>query len=223
MRIFNLDELIRSLLVESLARDRMIPNLPDSRKRKVKNRSIRGIVLNENADEQSRFEVFDRINTGSKIANRAEVRRGALIGPFLDLVIELSNDSLFAELAPVTESSVKLQRKRGTVTRFFAYGDGLEGYRDRPSDFLFAYAKRMNGRFDEDPGEIETYRQRFKNVMEFSNRVFPLGFRKTPKATRTPRTRFEALAIGTQLALAARPDLIGEAPDTSEWLASDGS
>ncbi len=196
-------------------------NLPDSRKRKVKNRSIRGIVLNENADEQSRFEVFDRINTGSKIANRAEVRRGALIGPFLDLVIELSNDSLFAELAPVTESSVKLREKEELVTRFFAYGDGLEGYRDRPSDFLFAYAKRMNGRFDEDPGEIETYRQRFKNVMEFSNRVFPLGFRKTPKATRTPRTRFEALAIGTQLALAARPDLIGEAPDTSEWLASD--
>jgi len=52
-------------------------DLPESRQRKVKNRSIRGIVLNEHADEEARFDLFDRINTGSKIANTAEVRRGA--------------------------------------------------------------------------------------------------------------------------------------------------
>jgi hypothetical protein len=196
-------------------------DLPDSRKRKIKNRSIRGIVLNENADEQSRFEVFDRINTGSKIANKAEVRRGALIGPFLDLVIDLSKDPLFIELAPVPETSVKLRDREELVTRFFAYGDGLVGYKDRPADFLFAYAKKMNSQFEENAQEIENYRQRFKNVMEFSKRVFPLGFKKTERATETPRTRFEALAIGTQLALAARPRLANETPDTSGWLASD--
>lgn len=53
-------------------------DLPDSRQRKVNNRSIRGIVLNEHADEQARFDMFERINTGSKVANKAEVRRGAL-------------------------------------------------------------------------------------------------------------------------------------------------
>lgn len=196
-------------------------DLPDSRKRKVRNRSIRGIVLNENADEQSRFEVFDRINTGSKIANKAEVRRGALIGPFLDLVIDLSKYPLFIELAPVPDSGVKLRDREELVTRFFAYSDGLDGYKDRPSDFLFAYAKKMNDRFKEYPQEIETYRQRFKNVMEFSKRAYPMGFRKTPRATETPRTRFEALAIGTQLALAARPALLSETPETSEWLASE--
>lgn len=196
-------------------------DLPDSRKRKVGNRSIRGIVLNENADEQSRFEVFDRINTGSKIANKAEVRRGALIGPFLDLVIDLANDPLFAELAPVTDSAVKLREREELVTRFFAYGDGLEGYRDRPADFLFAYAKKMNSRFEDNPQEVEIYRERFKNVMEFSRRAFPWGFRKTPNANQTPRTRFEALAIGSHLALADSPALGSEIPDTSEWLASD--
>ena len=49
-------------------------DLPEARQRKIKNRSIRGIVLNEHADEQARFDLFDRINTGSKIANKAEVR-----------------------------------------------------------------------------------------------------------------------------------------------------
>ena len=116
---------------------------------------------------------------------------------------------------------MKLREREELITRFFAYGDGLEGYKDRPSDFLFAYAKEMNGWFQEHPEEVEQYRKRFKDVMEFCKRVFPRGFRKTQKDTRTPRTRFEALAIGTELALAARPDLIGNTPDTSEWLASD--
>lgn len=195
-------------------------DLPESRQRKIRNRSIRGIVLNENADDQSRFEVFDRINTGPKIANKAEVRRGALIGPFLDLVIELSGDALFAELAPVTKPAVNLREREELVTRFFAYGDGLEGYKDRPADFLFAYAKKMNTQLAENPQETEKYRQRFANTMGFCKRVFPLGFKKTLRATETPRTRFEALAIGSQLALTARPDLANETPDTSEWLAS---
>ena len=134
-------------------------DLPASRQRKIKNRSIRGIVLNEHADEQSRFDIFERINTGSKVANKAEVRRGALIGPFLDLAIELAEDATFTELAPVPPKSVKLREREELVTRFFAYGDGLEDYRDRPSDFLFRYAKKMNEYFVTNPNEVEEYRK----------------------------------------------------------------
>jgi uncharacterized protein with ParB-like and HNH nuclease domain len=105
-------------------------DLPESRQRKIKNRSIRGIVLNEHADEQARFDIFERINTGSKIANKAEIRRGALSGPFLDLVRELAKDPLFTELAPVPASGRKLRVDEELVTRFFAYSDGLDGYKD---------------------------------------------------------------------------------------------
>src|SRR6202167_5021457 len=103
-------------------------DLPASRQRKIKNRSIRGIVLNEHADEQARFDLFDRINTGSKVANKAEVRRGALVGPFLDLVIGLANEPAFADLAPVSEKDKNLREREELVTRFFAYSDGLDGY-----------------------------------------------------------------------------------------------
>ena len=44
-------------------------DLSNARQRKFLNRSIRGIVLNENADPQARFDMFERINTGSKVAN----------------------------------------------------------------------------------------------------------------------------------------------------------
>ncbi len=195
-------------------------DLPESRTRKVKNRSVRGIVLNEHADDQARFEIFDRINTGSKIANKAEVRRGALIGPFLDLVIDLTNDPVFADLAPMPEKSVKLREREELVTRFFAYGDGLEGYHDRPSDFLFQYAKRMNAQFNQHPGEIEKYRKRFHETMTFIANAFPYGFRRKQEGIATPRTRFEAIAIGSDMALQQKPGLAVARSDVLKWLTS---
>ena len=196
-------------------------DLPESRKRKIRNRSIRGIVLNEHADERARFDVFDRINTGSKVANKAEVRRGALGGLFLDLVIDLSNDPTFIGLAPVPDPQVKLRAREELVTRFFAYGDGLEGYQDRVSDFLFAYAKRMTAHFDGHPDASGEYRSRFLDTMQFVSRVFPYGFRRTPRGVATPRARFEAIAIGSYLALKERPTLVDEPVDVTSWMGSD--
>jgi hypothetical protein len=195
-------------------------DLPESRQRKIKNRSIRGIVLNEHADEQARFDLFDRINTGSKVANKAEVRRGALVGPFLDLVIELARDNLFSNLAPVTDQRNRTREGEELVTRFFAYGDGLEGYHDKVSPFLFAYAKKMNEAFTADPALIEQYRRRFADTMVFISRVFPFGFRKTQTATVTPRVRFEAIAVGSYLALRERPGLAEQEVAVAEWLDS---
>jgi len=192
-------------------------DLPVPRQRKIKNRPIRGIILNEHADEQARFEIFDRINTGSKIANKAEVRRGALIGPFLDLVISLTNDENFANLAPFPDQSIRLRAREELVTRFFAYGDGLEGYRDRPSEFLFSYAKKMNSHFVENPGEVEKYRQRFLSTMDFVKRVFPFGFKRKADGTTTPKARFEAIAIGSYLSLKAKPALARQKIDISAW------
>ncbi|WP_206610440.1 hypothetical protein [Actinomyces wuliandei] len=103
--------------------------------------------------------MFERINTGSKIANNAEIRRGALAGPFMDMVAELAQLPVLIELAPM---SAKTRRERGyeeLVTRFFAYGDGLEGYRDRPADFIFSYSKKMNKEFEADPALADSYRE----------------------------------------------------------------
>ena len=195
--------------------------LPESRQRKIRNRSIRGIVLNEHADERARFDLFERINTGSKVANKAEVRRGALGGPFIDLIIELSTNETFVALAPVSEARAKLREREELVTRFFAYGDGLEGYQDKVSSFLFAYAKRMTTYLSEHPAAIAEYRQRFTGTMNFIQRVFPFGFRRAPTGTATPRTRFEAIAIGSYLALQQQPTLVRQTVDVTQWLGSD--
>jgi hypothetical protein len=193
-------------------------DLSPARQRKITNRSIRGIVLNEHADEQARFDMFERINTGSKVANTAEVRRGALHGPFQDLVVELATAPILAELAPVSTKSKNERIPEELVTRFFAYGDGLEAYRDSPSRFIFEYTKRMNSVFEANPALVEEYRTRFYTVMTFVQRVFPHGFRKASNPNTTPRVRFEAIAVGSYLALRDDPGLITAERDVSDWI-----
>jgi hypothetical protein len=182
-------------------------DLPESRQRKIRNRSIRGIVLNEHADENARLDMFERINTGSKTVNPSELRRGALAGPFLDLVNELSEDPTFTRMAPMSHKRKSEAGYEELVTRFFAYGDGLEEYKDAPREFTFGYSKKMNDLFRADPGLFSQYRKRFADTMEFIERAFPYGFRKTATSNATPRARFESIAIGSYLALKKRPEL----------------
>jgi hypothetical protein len=197
-------------------------DLPESRQRKINNRSIRGIVLNEHADEQARFDMFERINTGSKIANKAEVRRGALAGPFMDLIVELATVPKFETLAPVSKKELDEREREELVARFFAYSDGLDGYKDRPSEFIFNYVKQMNVRVAEDSALVDQYRARFAETIDFIGRVFPHGFRRNGKGKATPRARFEAIAVGSRLALDERPTLTHEAvADVLPWLTGD--
>lgn len=194
-------------------------DLPESRQRKINNRSIRGIVLNEHADEQARFDMFERINTGSKIANMAEVRRGALAGQFMNLIIEMATLPEFVALAPVSKKDLNEREREELVARFFAYSDGLDGYKDRPSEFIFNYVKRMNVSVVENPDLISHYRTKFQETIDFVQRAFPYGFRRKANGKATPRARFEAIAVGTCLALSERPDIAhGVVPDVLPWL-----
>ncbi|MDT7801341.1 MAG: hypothetical protein QOI78_4774, partial [Actinomycetota bacterium] len=204
-------------------------DLPESRQRKLNNRSIRGIVLNEHADESARLDMFERINTGSKIANPAEIRRGAVAGPFLQLVIELADDPLLARLAPMPKKAKAERGHEELVSRFFAYSDAysndLADYHDRPKDFIFDHATKMNVILSEKPEIADEYRRRFADTMSFVDRIFPNGFRKNSRSTATPRARFEAIAIGSYLAITERPQLRENADpaklNVESWLSGD--
>ena len=78
----------------------------------------------------------------------------------------------------------------------------------------------MNDYFINNPDAVDQYRQRFMDTMAFVHRVFPFGFRgsKTGKVTR--RARFEAIALGSFLALRERPELAADQVQVTDWLAS---
>ncbi|MFM5604280.1 DUF262 domain-containing protein [Aeromonas caviae] len=193
-----------------------------ARQRKVLNKSIRGIILSEDTDFESRIDLFERINTGSKAANSAEVRQGALQGPFMDFIGELTKNAKFILLAPVTKKQEKEREREELVSRFFAYSDGIEEYKDNVRPFIFNYIKRMNARFELEPNLKNEYKARFERMLDFVERTFELGFKKSLRATSTPRTRYEAIAIGSHLALEENPALVVSNERANEILHSDG-
>lgn len=199
----------------------MFEDLTPARQRKLLNKSIRGIVLNEHADDQARFDMFERINTGSKVANTAEVRRGALQGRFQQMVEELAGSKELARLAPVSVKAKSERIPEELVTRFFAYGDGLEDYKESPSRFIFEYVKKMNEAFEENRALEGEYKNRFARMIEFVDAAFPNGFRKIENPNSTPRVRFEAIAVGSHLALTTKPGLVAQEVKVSDWIEGD--
>ncbi|WP_430953311.1 DUF262 domain-containing protein [Rhodococcus sp. 24CO] len=196
-------------------------DLKESRQRKLKNRTIRGVVLDEQADDQARAELFDRINTGSKSANPAEIRRGALPGPFTDLVTELAGSEIFKSLTPMSQMQENSRAREELVSRFFALSGDLDGYRDRVADYLFAYAKNMSEELTRNPERSNSMREEFNRTMEFIASSTPYGFKKNERAAATPKTRYEAIAIGTKQALEQIPDLRVDKNKLKELLDSE--
>lgn len=190
-----------------LLNNKKYDDLLDNRKLILKNKVIRAIVLSHKADEETRVDLFDRINTGSKIAVPAEIRRGLLQGPFYTLVEELSQNLLFNQLAPVSEAKRKEGEREELITRFFSYGDGLDGYKQNVSNFQFAYTKKMNSKFAENPHLEQEYRQRFNKIMQFFEERYPSGFQHRGKV---PRARFEGMAISVYLAEKECPGILNQ-------------
>jgi len=203
----------------------LFADLLEARQRKFLNRTIRGIILEEDTEEESRQELFERVNTSSKIANPAEVRRGSMAGAFTRLIAELSIDPNFVELTPATPAQAKTRKREELVARFFAYGDGLDGYRDRPQRFVDAYVKQMNLRASTEPSLVDEYRAAFANTMSTAKTAYG-RFSKTDNAMTTPNARFEALAVGLHVALHERPQLAPvnvQFPDSPEFLKMVGA
>jgi len=189
-------------------------DLTTDRKNKLEDITIRTIILDTDTDPSTRAEMFARINRMGTVANEAEIRRGSLPGPVTELINEMATDPNFTDMTPLTAKTVSKREREELATRFFAYvnrndtPDGrFPGYRDRPKKFFYDYLKVANLEAENNPHIIQEMRDEFLNVLSFVKSTFPLGFTKSKKAKTIPRVRFEAIAIGTALALRGNPQL----------------
>ena len=189
-------------------------DLPEERRNKLEDVTIRTIVLDTETDPSTRAEMFARINRAGTAANEAEIRRGSLPGPVTDLIKELAELRAFEEMTPISSRAVGQREREELVTRFFAYTDTSEtengrfpGYRDRPKWFLYDYLKTANDRAERDLNLIEEMRGEFERMLAFVKTTFPRGFQKAGNGHAVPRVRFEAIAVGTALALRQNSNL----------------
>ena len=189
-------------------------DLPINLQRYLDNQDFRIIVVDD-AKEEIRQDIFERINTTSEGLTDSEIRKGSFSGPFYDLVLELKKDKRFRDICPVSEDREKRGEYEELVLRFLAYSDKYLEFKHDVAKFLNIFLEAKNrSEFDSN-----LYRDRFNKMISFISAHFPLGFRKDLNNNSTPRVRFEAISVGTYLALKDKPDL--EEPNI-EWINSDG-
>lgn len=204
-------------------------DLPEDRRNKLEDVTIRTIVLDTSTDPSTRAEMFARINKSGTVANEAEIRRGSLPGPVTELIRDLAESPAFVALTPMSQKTVDQREREELVTRFFAYLNRSEtpegrfpNYRDRPKKFLYDYLKSANDEAAANPQLIAEMRSEFDRMLQAVAELFPNGFRKGANANTVPRVRFEAIATGTALAMRKNADLEVTQEQVAERMAEKG-
>ena len=189
-------------------------DLPLARQRRFNRATLRMIVLTEKADEETRRDIFERINTGSVPLNYMEKRRGISPGPFVDLLEELAKESKFVRLCSLSDASRRSREPEEFVLRFFAYLNNYKNFERQVNVFLNEYLEAQNN-----PNINQDYfRHTFHTMLNFVDEYLPNGFAKKKGHVRTPRIRFEAISVGVALALREKSDL---QPRSLDWIESD--
>jgi hypothetical protein len=169
------------------------------RQRRVRKRSLKMIALGEKINAKARFDLFERINTGSDELKPIEVIKGAYGGDFYDFISECANNKLFRKLCPISENRTLREEPQQMVLRFFAYSENRDNYKGSVSPFIEAYIKNKRKTFNEDMKK--NMKDNFEKMLIFVDKNFKNGFAKTKGAKSTPRVRFEAISVGVYLAL----------------------
>ncbi len=188
--------------------------LPLVRQRKFNRTTIRIIALSDEADEETRRDLFERINTGSDPLRDMEQRRGIMRGPFVTFIEKCAAHPLLHKLAPLSPSYIKRREREEFALRFFAYAERYLDFDKSVKEFLDLYVKEKNNGFDE-----KAMWKEYDSMLQFVEKYFPnKGFRRRNFRT-AKRVRYEAISVGVALALRENPNLIP--PSTEDWSESD--
>lgn len=124
---------------------------------------IRTITFKKDSDKDLRFEIFERLNTGSVALNDQELRNCIYRGSFNSLLKELSQDSDFTYLLGLKKPD-KRMRDIELVLRFAAfYHKTYLKYKPPMKNFLNAEAEQYCNISKEDTLELRTA---FKNTCQ---------------------------------------------------------
>ncbi|EOY5736469.1 DUF262 domain-containing protein [Enterobacter cloacae] len=194
-------------------------DLMASRQRRFLRASLRFIELKGDVEEQHRRDLFERINSGVKRLEAMEVRHGSDAAAsvfYRDVVSPCSTNELFARLAPLSDRKRSNGDHRELVLRFFAYLNDLDNYKGFVAPFIDNYLNVQAEAVKEQ--DVDNFINDFESMLAFVETHFPMGFKKTPTSKTTPRARYEAIAVGTALALKANPQLQAPAIPVGDWL-----
>ena len=204
-------------------------DLTTARKRKFLNTQLKLYIINENTDEGIRADIFRRVNEGGEKLKPAEIRKGKFIGnSFYDFILEMSNSPEFNRLFSTKKETEKLRgEKEELISRFFALSNNYQKFVHSVKRFMDDYIVEANIDFNTEKTAV--FKTELLNTLNFVQENYPNGFKKSNTAKSIPRVRFEAISVGTNLALREHPNLAIsdvrwiESNEFKKWTTSDAA
>jgi hypothetical protein len=172
-------------------------SLPSSIKAGFLNRPLRVTTLNDRSNYDVRFDLFERLNTGGVKLHSQEIRSIVYRGEFKNIIRQLSvRDDFRSALRLRDDERIAGAEYEEAVLRFFAFLDRYREFDHIVRDFLNAYM-RDHARTGPGAEAVTLFNQSF----EFMRRELPNGIVRGRQAT--PINLYEAIAVGTALAMRA--------------------
>jgi hypothetical protein len=108
--------------------------------RHIVNRTLRCIVISKDTHPQVKFDVFERLNSGSVKLTPQELRHGIYYGPLMKHIEGLNKNKVWRSL--ISGSGERRMRGEELVLRFLAMQFHLERYRKPLAGFLNDFAEQ---------------------------------------------------------------------------------
>lgn len=177
--------------------------LPKSMQFMFQTRPLRITVLNDRSDFNVRYDLFERLNTGGVTLHEQEIRNCVFIGEFNDFIKDLATSEDFRAIVKMTESAERKGSYEELVLRFFAYYENNENFVHSVKGFLNDYMESKTNSF-RNKNELKKV---FENTFALLRQFLPEGIVRGSRKNITPIVLYEAIAVGTALAIKLDVDL----------------
>ena len=160
---------LTSLNVMTELNRKSFSDLSNEQQEKILNTAIRSFVIKKESNDDIKFEIFERLNTGSTPLNEDEIRNTDYRGKYMNLLKELEGNELFDKIVNKPNFKNRMLYK-GMILRFFAfYEKTYLNYKPSMKQFCNKHIKRFRNMDDE---QISEYRQIFKDTISSIYSVF---------------------------------------------------
>lgn len=143
--------------------------LPRELQTKIRTTTIHSIIIKKESNEDIKFVIFERLNTGATKLNEDEIRNTVYRGEYIKLLAELASNATFHQLVQ-RENLRNRMVYRGMILRFLALSE--RSYLNYKSSMQQFCNKELRDNQHLAPAKVKDYRQRFEHSVDLVKIVF---------------------------------------------------
>ena len=159
---------LRGLKVLDELNGKCFAELDKKHQQKIKTSTLHIIIIKKESNEDIKFEIFERLNTGSVKLNQEEIRNSVYRGSYMELLAELEKDPILCKIV----DKPNLQKRmiyRGYIHRFIVLTEKTYLNYSEGKQFM---NREMRENRNITKQKQDEYRKRFKKAIEMSYSVF---------------------------------------------------